>query len=263
MIRKLFFILFATLSLNVVHATGEFFDAFMSHYKVADSSPLATKSCGICHVSDSDFAKNPYGEAVKAKMEAMGKTAVDGDVLAALDAEDADGDGTPNGAEIAAGTFPGDPTSGAKPGAKIEPPKPKKPEGMIPKNGFHPAIVHFPIALFIAGLVLDAIGMVMKDKTMLLAGWYNLILAAMSTIGGIGSGLLAMTLKGYPFSGTFQQHVILAVISSVIMWVLVAMRLHRHEKMNVPIRVVYYILAFAALFLVSWAGHVGGDLVYG
>lgn len=263
MTRHFFLLLLSLVSVNISLATGDFYDAFIAHYKVADSSPLVEKSCGLCHVSDSDFAFNPYGEAVKAKMKELGKESVDDEVLAALDADDSDKDGTPNAAEIAANTFPGDPTSGAKPGTKVEPTKPKRDEGVIPKNAFHPAVVHFPIALFIAGLLLDALGALTKHRTMLLAGWYNLIFAAVSAFGGIATGLMVMTFKGFPLTGKVQEHFLLAIISTILMWVLVAMRIHRHEKMNIPLRVVYYVVAFAALFLISWAGHVGGDLVGG
>lgn len=243
-------------------ATEEFFSSFTKHYKIAEGSALSAKSCSNCHVSAEDFAMNPYGKDLKAKLKETGKDEPDAEVFAGIESLDSDGDGTPNADEIKANTAPGDPASGGKQGVTPKTPT-KKSEGMIPKNAFHPAIVHFPIALFMAGLLLDALGVITKHKTMLLAGWYNLMLAALSCVGAIGSGLLAMFLKGYPFSGTVLTHFGYAVGSSVIMWILVAMRVDRHEKMNIPLRVVYYLLAFLALFLISWAGHVGGDLVYG
>lgn len=262
MIRKLLFCFLVASVAMIAKPTGEYLEAFNKQYSPKADSPLATKSCGSCHVSDSDFAFNSYGEAVKAKMKELGAASVDAAVLTALEAGDADGDGTSNKDEITAGNLPGDPAVGGKPGVKVEA-KPKAPESVIPKNAFHPAIVHFPIALFIAGLILDALGMFKNDKTLLLAGWYNLIFAALSAFGGIGSGVMAMVFKGYPIAGKVQTHLILAVISTLLMWGMVAMRVHRHEKMEVGHRVLYYLLAATAFFLISWAGHVGGDLVYG
>lgn len=246
-------------------ANGEFLDAFVSHYKVKDDSPMGEKSCGICHISDSDFAFNAYGKEVKKAMTDKAVSAVSGAFLASLDALDADGDGTPNGNEIAAGTFPGDPASGAAPGAKpvatAEPEK--KPASFPPKNAYHPAIVHFPIALFIGGLVLDFLGMLRKDKTLLHAGWYCIVMAAITSIGAILSGVGAMMLLKLPYKGLIFTHLAMGVVASVLMGVMVAMRVHRHEKMNVPMRVVYYLLALACFGLISWAGHLGGVFVYG
>lgn len=263
MIKKLFLCILTTSIVSFAMPTSEYLDAFVAHYKIPATSALATKSCAVCHVSADDFEFNPYGESLKGKMKELKKEAVDGTVLAALDSADADGDGTPNSEEIAANTLPGDPKSGAKPGVAVAEPAPKKPESMIPKNAFHPAIVHFPIALFIAGLILDALGLFKNDKTLLLAGWYNLIFAAVSAFGGIASGVMAMVFKGYPLAGKVQNHLLLATISTVLMWAMISMRLHKHEKMNVTQRVIYYLLAIIAFFLISWAGHVGGDLVYG
>ncbi len=247
-------------------AESEFLDAFMSHYKLKEDSPWGEKSCGICHVSDSDFSFNAYGTDIKKALAEKNKAMVDGEILEAVSKVDADGDGTANGQEILASTFPGDPASGAAAGTTpkaAEPAKPKPPAKFPPKNGFHPAIVHFPIALFIAGILLDFLGMLRKDKTMLHAGWYCTVMAAVTSIGALMSGALAMLLLKLPYRGFIFTHIQFAVVSTIIMWVMVAMRVHRHEKMNVPARVLYYVLAASCFALISWAGHLGGVFVYG
>ncbi|HRI45201.1 MAG TPA: hypothetical protein PLL78_11625 [Fimbriimonadaceae bacterium] len=250
---------------GTARASSDFLDAFVTHYKLAESSKLAEKSCALCHVSDEDFALNPFGIDMKKEIAAANADHPTEAVFVALDKLDSDGDGTMNGEEIAAVTFPGDAASGGKPGT-VASPKPiptKKPARFPPKNGYHPAIVHFPIGLFIGGLVLDAIGLLKGIKAMLLAGWYNIVLAAISSMGGIASGLWAMSLMKLPYRGLIFDHLLYAIGSTAIMWTLVAMRVHRHEKMNLPMRVVYYLLAAACLVTISWAGHLGGVFVYG
>lgn len=239
-------------------AEPEFLDTFMAHYKLSADSPLGKQTCGICHVSDSDFGFNPYGKAIKEELKTSGAKSVTEAVLVKVDAMDSNGDGTPNGAEIAAGKNPGAPSANA--GAA--PPKEEKSE-FPPKNGFHPAIVHFPIALFLAALLLDFIGLIRKDTHFLFAGWYNMILAAASSLAGVASGILAMSLSGFPFKGTMREHILYAATATVAMWIMVAMRVHRHEKMNLVARVIYYALAVVGMLAISWAGHVGGVLVYG
>lgn len=304
-----------------VRSEGEFLEKFMSNYKVSDSGSLAERSCGICHVSDSDFNMNSYGKQIAVAMAGAGQTNLTSAILKRIESMDADGDGFNNIEEIRADKAPGDSKdkpvgapkpppaaggtkppvagsgSGAKPpagktepaktegggegqpvpgGEKAAPPttgttsepeetpieEPKPPSRLIPKNGFHPAVVHFPIALFIGGLLLDTLGLVMRKRELLFAGWYNLVLAAVSAVGGVITGYLAVTLMKLPFRGLIQEHFLYAIIGSFVMWMMVAMRVHRHEEMNLFARSVYYMLAIAGLALISYAGHVGGVLVY-
>jgi len=241
-------------------ATLDIREAFLSNYKIPPNSPVASLGCKLCHVSEDDPTFNPYGKDLKEALTASKKDIPDAAVFAAIEAKDSDGDGTLDMDEIKAGTFPGDPKSGAKAGA----PPPKAPEKpLIPKNGFHPAIVHFPIGLFIAGLVLDFLGMVRKDKTLLQAGWYNIIFAALTAFAGIGSGLLAMFMKKLQPQGLMLNHILYASGATLIMCVLVGMRVHRHEKMSAGSRTIYYVLAAVAFVAISYAGHLGGTLVYG
>lgn len=239
-------------------STGDYLDAFLTHYKISDSSAIGKASCGACHVSDSDFDLNAYGKDMAKALTDSGKSELDAELFASLESLDSDADGTTNGAEIVAGTEPG-----KAEGGQPAPPKAKKKPHFPPKNAYHPAIVHFPIALFIAGLILDFFGMLRKDKALLLAGWLNLVMAAVTALGGILSGVAATTLMKLPYRGLIFDHLLYAVGSSVLMWVMVAMRLHRHEKMNVGARVAYYVLATACFLTISWAGHLGGVLVYG
>ncbi len=241
-------------------------EAFLSNYKLNEEAAFGEKSCGICHVSDSDFAFNPYGKDLRKSFTDMGSAEFDSAVLVSVEALDSDGDGSPNGEEMAAKTFPGDPASGGAPGTTAPPASTtpeKKPKPFPPKNAYHPAIVHFPIALFIGGLILDFLGMVRKDKTLLAAGWYCIVMAAIASVGALISGAGAMTLLKLPYRGLIFNHITFAVGAAAIMWIMVALRVDRHEQMNVRMRVVYYLLALTCLTLISWAGHLGGVFVYG
>ncbi len=247
-------------------AESEFLDTFLANYKIKDDSPLGQKSCGNCHKSDEDFGFNPYGKDLKKAMADQGVTQVTAKLLASIEATDADGDGTPNGKEISAGTLPGDAASGGAPGVKPAAPVEEsevKPSRFPPKNAYHPAIVHFPIALFIGGLILDFWGMVKKDKTLLHAGWYCIIMAAIASAGAIISGVAAMALLKLPYRGLIFSHLTYAIGSTAFMWVMVALRVDRHEQMNIRLRIIYYLFAIATLLMISWAGHLGGLFVYG
>jgi len=79
---------------DAAEANQSFMSAFDSEYP---SAAAKLSSCSTCHTSAPSL--NSYGAAFKS----AGKT-----FTAALAAADSDGDGATNGAEIAAGTFPGD-----------------------------------------------------------------------------------------------------------------------------------------------------------
>lgn len=254
---------------NRAQARSEYLEVLPAAYPAYEKS-LTERSCAACHVSNEDFGLNLYGKQIAHELVAANTEDLSAGMLQKIETQDADGDGTTNIEEIKAGTDPGDPKSGGKPGVTAPPPQaatesaaPPKKKSLLPKNAYHPAIVHFPIALFIAGLALDFLGMLRNQKTLLLAGWYNLMLGALSTLGSIASGFLAMQQMRLPFSGLIFQHLALACIGSVLMWVMVALRIHRHEKMNAPLRGVYYILATAVLVLISYSAHQGGVFVYG
>jgi uncharacterized membrane protein len=246
----------------MAQASPDYIDVLLKKYELAEASAVAKKSCAACHVSDEDFQLNPYGKHLDNAARNEGKGPFGEATLAAVESLDSDGDGTPNGEELKADTLPGDSQSGAKPGVEAAPP-PAPAKSFVPKNGWHPAIVHFPIGLFIAGLLLDFIGMVRGIKTMLFAGWYNIVFAAATSLAAVASGFLAMTLLKFPYKGLILQHIYYAGAATVAMWIMVALRVHRHEKMQPGTRVLYYLLAVIGLLSLSWAGHLGGVVVYG
>jgi hypothetical protein len=72
---------------------------FKSNYGIAIGSKL--DSCLVCHISTTGGSRNDYGSAFASAGHSF---------TAALAAADSDRDGASNGAEIAAGYFPGDPS---------------------------------------------------------------------------------------------------------------------------------------------------------
>jgi len=98
---------------------------------------------------------------------------------------------------------------------------------------------------------------------MLLAGWYNLAMAAASTLAAVATGLAALLFMQLPLQGIILKHMLLALVATVVMWAMVGLRVYKHEKMTMTARVAYYILAAANLLLIAYVGHLGGQFVYG
>jgi hypothetical protein len=95
-------VFFFLLAFSVFASGAEANTDFMAAFNGINSSTTLENNCSVCHTSIPS-PRNPYGAA----FALAGFTFTGG----AASSADADGDGFSNGAEITAGTFPGDPNS--------------------------------------------------------------------------------------------------------------------------------------------------------
>jgi uncharacterized membrane protein len=138
-----------------------------------------------------------------------------------------------------------------------KPPDPFTPASiLLARNAQHPALVHFPIALFIVSVGLDFFGKWKKSETMIAAAAWNLAIAAISALITVGSGILAWQLKfeGAPLVGNLRLHFIGGLTTTAVVWTLLLMRRKRE------LGLVYFALAMFGLLAVIVTGHLGGEL---
>lgn len=83
-------------------ARNTYLSSFNGQY---GTSGTKLDSCSTCH--EASFNRNAYGSDFEKALGVSGAT--QSTALVAIEAMDSDGDGASNAAEIAAGTFPGDP----------------------------------------------------------------------------------------------------------------------------------------------------------
>jgi uncharacterized membrane protein len=132
---------------------------------------------------------------------------------------------------------------------------------LLAKHAQHVVLIHFPIALFISAVVFDAIAQWTKRRGLSDAAYFNFLLAAISTIPVVATGVLAwqLQLEGQKLKGILLLHLVLGCVSSaticLVWWI--HFRAHR-RKTNLP----SYRLAveFLALAVVALTGHLGGFL---
>ena len=62
---------------------------------------------------------------------------------------------------------------------------------ILAKHAQHVALIHFPIALFIAAVALDYLAQWRKDRMLAVAEYFNLLLAAVSTAPVVATGFAA------------------------------------------------------------------------
>jgi uncharacterized membrane protein len=130
------------------------------------------------------------------------------------------------------------------------------------KHAQHVVLIHFPIALFLVGVAFDILYQWTRNESLRAAARLNLILAAVSTVPVLITGLLAWrwALEGQKLKGVLLQHLLFAIVSCGLMWIigLIHIELRRGGDRAAP----RYRLALEILtaFLVGLTSHLGGFL---
>ena len=133
---------------------------------------------------------------------------------------------------------------------------------LLAKHAQHVLLIHFPIALFTAAVAFDYFAQWTKNRTLAAATYFNLLLAAVSTVPVLVTGLAAWqwALEGQKLKGILRMHLVLGCISTVLIWFVfwIHFRVQRHPEESLP-RYRLPIEALAVL-IVGLTGHLGGLL---
>jgi uncharacterized membrane protein len=132
---------------------------------------------------------------------------------------------------------------------------------LLAKHAQHVVLIHFPIALFLAGFAFDIAAACTHRKDLSTAAYYNLTLAALSAVPAALTGLLAWQweLEGRRLKGILLLHLLVggsATLLIVTTW-WTHYNARRHEK-NLP--GFRWMLQASCTVLVVLTGHLGGFL---
>jgi uncharacterized membrane protein len=133
---------------------------------------------------------------------------------------------------------------------------------LLAKHAQHVVLIHFPIALFITAVAFDYLAQWTKNHALAAAAYFNLLLAAISTVPVVATGLAAWrwALEGQKLKGILLMHLILGCTSSVLIWIVfwIHQRVRRVPEGSLP----KYRLPIEALavLIVGLTGHLGGFL---
>jgi uncharacterized membrane protein len=132
---------------------------------------------------------------------------------------------------------------------------------LLAKHAQHVVLVHFPIALFITGVAFDLLGRWTKRSVLIQASYCNLLIAAVSTIPVIATGVLAwqFRLEGQKPKGILLLHLILGWASGLLIW-LVWWLHFRARRRGAALTWFVVLIELAAVAVVGLTGHVGGFL---
>lgn len=132
---------------------------------------------------------------------------------------------------------------------------------LFAKHAQHVVLIHFPIALFIVAAAFDVAAQWTKRRVFGDVAYYNLLIAAVSTLPVLGTGILAwqLQLEGQKLKGVLLLHLVLACVSSLLIWL--TWWVHhqaRHLRQDLPsYRLAVELLGVA---VISLTGHLGGFL---
>jgi uncharacterized membrane protein len=132
---------------------------------------------------------------------------------------------------------------------------------LLAKHGQHVVLIHFPIALLIIAVLFDLIAQWTKRNSLADAAYYNLLVAALSTVPVLATGLIAwrFALEGQKLKGILLAHLVLGCVSSVMIWIVwwFHFRLRRQKTPLPSYRLAFEILAVGVVGLTA---HLGGFL---
>ena len=132
---------------------------------------------------------------------------------------------------------------------------------LLAKHAQHVVLIHFPIALFLTAVAFDLMAQWTKRVGLADSAYYNLLVAAISTLPVLATGILAwqFQLEGQKLKGMLLLHLVIACVSSAVIWLVwwVHFRARRRTEVLPSYR---FAVEFLGVGLVALTGHLGGFL---
>jgi uncharacterized membrane protein len=131
---------------------------------------------------------------------------------------------------------------------------------LLAKHAQHVALVHFPIALFLVGVVFDLAAQRTKRQDLAAVARFNLLLAAIFSVPVVVTGLAAWqwALEGAKLKGVLLLHLVFGISSSILCLAVGVLHLRSMRKPESPLPFFRLPLELLAGVLIAITGHLGG-----
>jgi uncharacterized membrane protein len=131
---------------------------------------------------------------------------------------------------------------------------------ILAKHAQHVALVHFPIALIVVSVLFDLLSLRKQSLALLRAAYYTVIVAAISAVPTIATGIMAWQLQfeGKRPNGNLKLHLILALCSSALIWVVCWLHIKEQRKPQVSSPRARLAVELAAVAVTLLTAHIGG-----
>jgi uncharacterized membrane protein len=133
---------------------------------------------------------------------------------------------------------------------------------LFAKHAQHVVLIHFPIALFIAGVTFDFLAQWTKRQFLAAAAYCNFLAAAVVTVPVLLTGVLAWQwqLEGQRLKGILLMHLLLGCASSLLIWGVCFVHLRAQRKHGGVLSTYRLPIEAVGVALVTLTGHLGGFL---
>lgn len=131
---------------------------------------------------------------------------------------------------------------------------------LFAKHAQHVVLIHFPIALFLAGVLCDVLAHWRGKRALKAVAEFNLWAAAIMALPVVGTGLAAWQwqLEGQRLKGILRMHLVLGCCSATLLWIVVWFRARQWRARDSSLPAVHAILEFMAVFAIGLTAHLGG-----
>ena len=133
---------------------------------------------------------------------------------------------------------------------------------LLAKHAQHVVLIHFPIALYMAGVAADLLARATKREEFATVAYWNMTLAAVFTVPVVATGLVAWQwqLEGQKLKGILLYHLALALTSSVFIVLTWLVQFMARRKNEIASTMVSVPLEIVGVLLITLTGHLGGFL---
>ena len=131
---------------------------------------------------------------------------------------------------------------------------------ILAKHAQHVALVHFPIALIVVSVLFDLLSLRNHNVALLRAAYYTVIVAAISAVPTVATGVLAWQLQfeGKALRGNLKLHMFLALFSSALIWLVCWLHIKEQRTPKASSAGIRLTVEVVAVALTLLTGYVGG-----
>ena len=133
---------------------------------------------------------------------------------------------------------------------------------VLARHAQHVVLIHFPIALFTVAVGFDYLAQWTRNRTLAAAAYFNLLVAAVSTVPVVVTGLIAWqwALEGQKLKGILLMHLVMGCVSSVLIWLVFSVHSRARRRPEEPLPSYRLPVEAIAVLLLGITGHLGGFL---
>ena len=133
---------------------------------------------------------------------------------------------------------------------------------LLAKHAQHVVLIHFPIALCLVAVLFDVVAQFKKSRALAEAAFYNLLVAAVSTVPVVATGLIAWqwALEGKKLRGILLMHLVLGLVSTAVIWVAFWIHLRMRRQSNRYWPTYRFVVEAIGVLVITATGHLGGFL---